>query len=85
MKRKTVKELAATSVDNRGKCWFDFLPKKDQEYVLEVANGLWINPDISILSVAKGLVKELKIDRVPRTIEAFLRERMRYVADQEKS
>ena len=80
MKRKTASELAATSVDNRGKCWFDFLPKKDQAYVLRIADELWGEPGVPILAVAKGLVKELKIDRTPRTVESFLRERMTYVA-----
>ncbi len=85
MKRKTVSELAATSVDNRGKCWFDFLPKEDQAYVLQTVDELLELPEIPILAVATGLVKELEIDRTPRTVESFLSKRMRYVAMQEKS
>ena len=79
-KRKTAAELAANAIDKRRMCWFDHLPKDDQDYVLSVVDELANNADLCVLTVATELAKELVIECVvPRTIETFIKKRISYV------
>lgn len=57
--------------------WISLLKEEDYRFVMEVIHAAMERPDVSLLSIARSLIKELGIDRNTETVCRTLRELIR--------
>lgn len=66
--------VQSAAVMRPGLSWFKTLPPNDQAYVKQVVDEVIVNPNASIMSVAKILISELSINRSVGTVSRTLKE-----------
>jgi len=72
-----VLEFLAESCEKKEIAWLSLLKNDDYHFVIEIIDAAKERPDISLLHVARSLVKKLDIDRTPETVCRTLRELIR--------